>query len=438
MATHIFNTERSAKARPDYRQPLKSGKYTIKLYVNIDGDRKDFSLKTSVTREEWEKMKGERVRDKVLRKKKTMIREKEQLANDIIKELGDDFSYSRFRAIMFDKVESEAINPNDVYGAIDIKISQLDPDQDGTIQLYEQTKQSLRAYSPTLKFKDITVSFLKGYEKWMIQTNGCSKTTVGMRLRNLRHIVNMAKEAKIIKDEDYPFGSESKGKYEIPTGKGNHTPLEVKDVTKILQHKPEIKKRHIGLAWGHAMWCLCFYCNGANMFDIFNMRNSELQGDFWRFYRRKTIRTRKVAEQIEIFLTPQAKEIIAQWRSESTGDDDYVFDIFNHTMDTKTKRRICNQKVKVINENIQLIGKQLGIKTHITTYVARHTWATFMDHNRVSLQYISKGLGHSSLLTTQKYLSDLNKEQKKEVADLLSGLTEPKVKKKSEPTQPMA
>lgn len=67
-------------------------------------------------------------------------------------------------------------------------------------------------------------------------------------------------------------------------------------------------------------------------------------------------------------------------------------------------------------------SKILGIKNRITTFVARHTWATILMQNNISIAYISKGLGHTSLLTTEKYLADFDQDKKREVGALISGL----------------
>lgn len=66
------------------------------------------------------------------------------------------------------------------------------------------------------------------------------------------------------------------------------------------------------------------------------------------------------------------------------------------------------------------IGGILGIKAKITSMVARHTWATIMMRNKVPALYISKGLGHTPVSTTEKYLADFDQHQKKEIGTLIS------------------
>ena len=78
--------------------------------------------------------------------------------------------------------------------------------------------------------------------------------------------------------------------------------------------------------------------------------------------------------------------------------------------------------IRSINAYMKRIAKRLGIETNITTYVARHSWATTLLRKGISTAYISKGFGHASFSTTEQYLGGFTQDQKKSVADLLTNL----------------
>ena len=61
-----------------------------------------------------------------------------------------------------------------------------------------------------------------------------------------------------------------------------------------------------------------------------------------------------------------------------------------------------------INRNLQKVGKQLGLETKLTLYVARHAWASIAHSNNVALSTISKAMGHDSEKTTVIYLKSLD------------------------------
>ena len=64
-----------------------------------------------------------------------------------------------------------------------------------------------------------------------------------------------------------------------------------------------------------------------------------------------------------------------------------------------------------INYHLRAIGKNLGIELKVTTYVARHSYATVLKRAGVSTSIISESLGHSSERVTQIYLDSFDNEQ---------------------------
>ena len=72
---------------------------------------------------------------------------------------------------------------------------------------------------------------------------------------------------------------------------------------------------------------------------------------------------------------------------------------------------------------MKVIGKALGIGD-VTTYVARHSYATVLKRGGVNVAYISESLGHSSLNTTESYLASFEKEERQKNASLLTKFNE--------------
>ena len=69
--------------------------------------------------------------------------------------------------------------------------------------------------------------------------------------------------------------------------------------------------------------------------------------------------------------------------------------------------KICYQ----VNKELHLIAKEVGITLELTTYVARHSFATVLKKSGVSIALISEALGHSDLSTTQIYLDSFDNSQ---------------------------
>ena len=82
---------------------------------------------------------------------------------------------------------------------------------------------------------------------------------------------------------------------------------------------------------------------------------------------------------------------------------------------------ICkDQLTKTINKYIQRIAKKLDIPHHVTTYSARHSFATVLKRSGANIAMISDLLGHSDLKVTQNYLDSFENEQIQAQTDVLT------------------
>ena len=112
-------------------------------------------------------------------------------------------------------------------------------------------------------------------------------------------------------------------------------------------------------------------------------------------------------------LHPQAKAIIARYAHSEAMQEDYIFPILDCHIH-RTEQQIHNRVHKVlihINRELKEWSKRLGLVTNLTTYVARHTYATVLKRSGVSVALISESLGHSDLSTTQIYLDSFENSQ---------------------------
>ena len=82
-----------------------------------------------------------------------------------------------------------------------------------------------------------------------------------------------------------------------------------------------------------------------------------------------------------------------------------AFDFIITWRETRTRP---NAYAHRINRNLKQIGKQIGLSIPLTTYVARHAWASIAQSKNVSLSVISEALGHDSEQTTRIYLASLD------------------------------
>ena len=94
-------------------------------------------------------------------------------------------------------------------------------------------------------------------------------------------------------------------------------------------------------------------------------------------------------------------------------DEDYIFPILDRRIH-KTEQQIYDRVRKVlkhVNKALHEWSRLLGLKIELTTYVARHTFATVLKRSGVNIAIISESLGHSDLSTTQIYLDSFENSQ---------------------------
>ena len=127
--------------------------------------------------------------------------------------------------------------------------------------------------------RDITVEWLRDFEKFCLKT--VSQTTLAINMRNIRAIMNIAKSAGVIREADYPFG---RGKYQIKEGVGKKKALNKKQLKAIANYSDGNKFTE----FYRDLWLFIYFCNGINVADLINLKFSDIQNGEISFIREKT------------------------------------------------------------------------------------------------------------------------------------------------------
>jgi len=91
-------------------------------------------------------------------------------------------------------------------------------------------------------------------------------------------------------------------------------------------------------------------------------------------------------------------------------DLEYVFPFLRKDMQPNTIKNTIKSKRKKYNKQLRKICQKIGIEGNITSYVARHSYATVLKRNGIPTSVISQGLGHDKEDTTQNYLDNFDNE----------------------------
>ena len=130
--------------------------------------------------------------------------------------------------------------------------------------------------------------------------------------------------------------------------------------------------------------------------DVAHLRWSQIKDGRLFYHRRKT------GECLSVLLEPEAKEILRRYKG--GGANGYVFPLLAEADDEKVYRNALSR----YNRCLRRWGQKAGLQRHLTSYVARHTWASQANENNIPIAVISQGLTHTNLRTTTNYIASLS------------------------------
>jgi len=372
-----------------------------------------FELTESDFKSVWETTKP-RKEHKEFRKKLQVIEIK---ANEAAESL-NHFSFEAFESLLY----STDTKKKDVSYYYHIAIEQYRKnEQIGTASSYDLSLKSLLKFNndKELQFYEITPQWLKDYEKYMIEVEDEDKnkkknslTTVSMYVRALRTIFNNAISEKAINPDLYPFG---KRKYNVPTPKGVKKALSKEQLKALFEGQPQTPEQEKAKAF----WFFSYFCNGMNTKDIAQLQYKNISGDTLTFYRAKTAKTNSNQAPVTAYLNSFTLNIIEKYGNPDHSPDNYVFSIIEPTATPENKHNQISNFIRYINQHFIKYAKSLKINDKISTYWARHSFATNAIRNGASMEMISELLAHNNLKTTMGYFAGFESEMKKEFAKKL-------------------
>ena len=260
--------------------------------------------------------------------------------------------------------------------------------------------RAVETYSTTLKsfmnfredndmiFEEITSDTMIMYEAYL-HNNGLSKNTSSFYLRILRAVYNRAVE-KGITIQRYPFKH-------VYTGIDRTTKraITLDDIRQIkmldLSEMPMIEL-------SRDIFLFSFYTRGMSFVDIAFLRKDDLKDGILSYRRKKT------GQNISVRIEPNARVIIDKYIRDSS---EYIFPIIK-TCDPEAAFRQYQTALGYFNRNLKMLSFMAGSCIMLSSYTARHSWASNARKHNIPVSVISAGMGHDSEKTTRIYLSSLD------------------------------
>ena len=381
---------------------LKNGEHPLMLRISKDNKKKYQSLGISVNPKYWDFVKNKPKpncpnREQIL---KIILDKQAKLQSSILEYNAEDKSYTGATLLNAEKNKFQQKTVKAFY--MELLEQYKNENKCGNRLIYKGSLNSLTTFTRNrldIPFSVIDVDWLTKYEKWLKSKNN-RETTISLLFRTLRSAYNKAIDAKCARRSDYPFDEYKINKFDTSTHK---RAIAKTEVVKFMKDAPDLGKRHY-VQLSKDIFIFSYLCGGINFTDIANLTTANIVNGRLEYVRQKT------HKKIKIGIPSEAMKIIEKYTSESKG---YLFPILDkniHKTPLQRQNRIHKILAKV-NKNLKLLATELGIEDTVTTYVARHSFATILKKSGVNIAIISEALGHSDLATTQIYLDSFDNEQ---------------------------
>jgi integrase len=241
--------------------------------------------------------------------------------------------------------------------------------------------------------KEVNIQFISDFETYLYLRYDYSKNTVVTLLKKFRHVIELALNKEWIYKN--PF-KEHKLQWQ-KTDRGYLTQTEI---DRLIDFQFEEKT----LEQARDIFIFCAF-TGLAYTDVKNLSTNNIQSSFngklWIRGRRK-----KTDIEYNIPLLEIPKMILEKYAEKTKND---------------MALPVCN--LVMYNKQLKEIGSRCEIHKNITSHLARHTFATLALTKGVSIESVSKMLGHTNINTTQIYARITDKKIDNEMKMLERNMT---------------
>lgn len=262
----------------------------------------------------------------------------------------------------------------------------------GTARTYSNALSRFKAFrqSIDLTFDELTPDLIEHYEAWLINQR-LKTNTIRCYLRTLHTLLYKASRESLLSSPHNLF-SQVRLSY-VNTAKRAIS----EESLKAIAHLPLPPDTTIALA--RDIFMFSFYMRGMPFVDIAYLRKADLKNGLLTYCRKKTNQCLTVACE-------EAQQTIINRYAHQTRSTPYLLPIIINDDGTEY---IQYQRAQVnVNRALKKIGRMVGLQIPLTTYVARHTWASIARDMNLNMGLISEAMGHQSLKTTQVYLNNID------------------------------
>jgi len=378
----------------DTRRAKKDGTYPLILRLGHNERTAPIPLKLSLLEKDWDeeekKIKSTYSGSGSIQRLNNYIQKKKAEAMDIIIKLDEQGLLNQLSLL---DIKNRIVNQGSTksFFAYGYRLVQelIEAKRIGTARSYKDTLSVLKNFlNRDISFDQLNYAFLIKFEHYHL-SKGNELNGLATYMRTIRAIYNKAIRAGLADRNSYPFYS-----YSIRTTPTKKRAIEREYLKNIIElnldkYDPCFNARNYFVA--------SYMMYGMNFMDMAFLKKSNIVNGRIHYRRKKT------SKLYDIKISENLQAILNHYCS---ADRDYVFPIIKRESPLDQDKDVRWAR-KRYNKKLNIIAKDCGIETTLTSYVSRHTFATQAMLQQVPLNAISTMLGHSSLKTTEVYLKGL-------------------------------
>ena len=234
---------------------------------------------------------------------------------------------------------------------------------------------------------EVDSDLMMAYEAYLKSKCICPNSS-SFYMRNLRAIYNRAVDKELTEQRN-PFKHVYTG---IDKTVKRAVPLSV-----IRQIRDLDLNLYPAMDYARNIFMFSFYTRGMSFIDMAFLKKKDLQNGVLSYRRHKT------NQQLFIKWEKPMQELIDKFDTSGTP---YLLPIIKNC-DNDARKQYKSDAHRV-NQSLKKIGKMLGLTISLTSYVARHSWASIAKSKNIPIATISEAMGHDSENTTRIYLASLD------------------------------
>ena len=257
----------------------------------------------------------------------------------------------------------------------------------GTAANYRSARRAFELFvgDRSFSFEELTPEVIDRFADFL-RNRGNQPNTISFYLRQWRAIYNRACADHLVYTDQKPFRRLNL-KEEVTAKRA----ISREKIARIEQVDLTASRADMQLA--RDLFLFSFYTRGMSFVDIVLLKKSNIIGTAIYYSRAKT------RQPIRVGIIPALQSLLDKYDNDSV----YVLPFIGSSQGEPSYTEY-RKLLSLVNSSLKEVGRMLGISTPLTTYVARHSWATIAKQEGAPIAAISEGLGHTTEKTTRIYL----------------------------------